>query len=78
MHGSQRVRGTSDVGLSFPVHVAAGAKTILEFSDATAVEDIFEGLPRFTKMAPITITDKDALMHDLRETRLRGFSVDNR
>lgn len=76
-HGAQRIRLASDVGNAVPVYAAAGAKAILAFSDSAVVESIMEGRSVFPAMTAKTITDPSELTQDLRETRLRGFSIDN-
>ena len=63
-------------GKTLPMHCTACGKAMLSHMSEEAVRKIIEanGLPRITKN---TITDYDALMLELEETRRRGYAVDN-
>jgi DNA-binding IclR family transcriptional regulator len=63
-----------NVGESMPVHVAAGAKAILAFSDSDLVDRLLAGkLERFTER---TITDPVEFKEQLKEVRKQGIAFD--
>jgi DNA-binding IclR family transcriptional regulator len=58
-----------------PMHVAAGAKSILAFTDSGVVDSMIKGeLEKFTEN---TITDVNAFKDQLREIRQRGIAYDH-
>ena len=71
-----RLIARSAVGDRVEPHCTSVGKAILAALPDSKVEDILSrvGMPRFTEN---TITDMDALKHELEQTRLRGYSVDN-
>jgi IclR family acetate operon transcriptional repressor len=63
-----------NVGESMPIHVAAGAKAILAFSDRDVVDRLITGeLKRFTEN---TITDPDEFKEHLKKVRALGYCLD--
>ncbi len=60
---------------SVPMHVAAGAKVILAFSDHEFTESMING--DFKKITENTITDPDVFRKQLEEIRLRGIAYDH-
>jgi DNA-binding IclR family transcriptional regulator len=63
------------LGERLPVHVAAGAKIIMAFSDPDFVEKLLDKkLMRFT---PNTITDAEVIKKNLIEYRRRGVAFDH-
>ena len=66
---------SSRVGARFPAYCTGLGKALLAFTDPYLVRTHFErvGLPRCTDT---TLRTVDALMHDLRQVRDRGFALD--
>jgi DNA-binding IclR family transcriptional regulator len=60
---------------SIPMHVSAGAKAILAFSDREFVESMITG--GFSKITDKTITDSDVFKRQLEEVRLQGVAYDH-
>ncbi|QFT01660.1 Acetate operon repressor (plasmid) [Labrenzia sp. THAF191b] len=58
------------IGSLSPLHCTALGKAFLSFGNATLPAD----RPRYT---PKTITDEDALLAELAQTRSRGFAIDD-
>jgi IclR family transcriptional regulator, KDG regulon repressor len=75
--GKQRIRLAGNVGENIPVYAAAGAKTVLAFSDAETTEKIISHIDSFDRYTPNTITTKEKLLQNLSEVRRNGFSLDN-
>lgn len=73
---SHRLMARSAVGDEVPLHCTAVGKAILAFLPQKRQEQIINevGLPRYTEN---TITDRETLMEELKQTRERGFSIDN-
>lgn len=71
-----QMRMFTEVGRRVLPHSAGVGKAILSMLPETRVREIVgrTGMPRFT---PTTITGIDALIADLRESRRRGFAVDD-
>lgn len=71
----RRLLARTAVGDRMPMHCTAVGKAMLAFMPSAEVEDVIRksGLPRVTDM---TLTDRDALLDDLKQTRLRGYSLD--
>jgi len=71
-----QMRMFTEVGRRVLPHSAGVGKAILSQLPESKVRDIVgrTGMPRFT---PTTITDPDALIADLRESRRRGFAIDD-
>lgn len=69
---SHSIRYCLDLGKRYDIRVAAAGKAVLAFMDMNLVKEIIDrGLNAYT---PYSIIDKDILLHDLHETRGRGFS----
>jgi DNA-binding IclR family transcriptional regulator len=71
-----RLMARSAVGDRVPPHCTGVGKAILAAFPDSKVEEIVQrtGLPRFTDY---TITDREALKHEMEQTRQRGYSIDN-
>ena len=73
--GSSLIKISFSVGSSLPMHVAAGAKSILAFSDENNINRILDNpLEKFTDN---TITDPDRLRQQLQEIRDSGIAFDH-
>lgn len=71
---SHELRVISRIGHRLPAHATGLGKALLaEHSDAELMDLLPERLEALT---PSTITDRDALLEDLAETRRRGYAVD--
>lgn len=72
----QRLLARSAVGERAHLHCTAVGKAILAYLPQDSLVEIVErqGLPRFTEY---TICDFDGLVHELAQTRERGYSIDN-
>ena len=74
--GPHRIQVLFDPGERLPVHVAAGAKTILAFSPPEMLNRLIQGkLARFTRN---NITNPEILKGQLDEIRRQGFAFDNK
>ncbi len=73
---TKRLRTYSVIGVRAPLHCTAVGKAILAMQDEDEIKRIIKakGLPQFTKN---TITDEKILLNELRETKKRGYSIDN-
>ncbi len=72
--GPRRVRHAGSIGDTLPIHVAAGAKSILAFSPTEVWDNLLDKkLPRLT---PNTITEPEMFKDQLREIRQDGVSFD--
>jgi len=60
---------------SLPMHVAAGAKVILAFSDHEYIDSMING--DFTKLTDNTITDFEVFKDQLNEVRQNGVAYDH-
>lgn len=60
---------------SNPMHVSAGAKAILAFSDRAFVESMING--EFEKVTENSITDPDEFMDQLEEIKQQGIAYDH-
>ena len=74
--GEHGVETASSVGTQQPMHSTSLGKAILAYLPRDRVEEIFDrhGLPQRTEN---TITEREALFHELEEVRERGYAVDN-
>jgi IclR family acetate operon transcriptional repressor len=59
----------------FPPHCTGAGKALLAFSPPELVDAVLDRVP-LTPRTPSTITDRSALLRDLRATRRRGYAVD--
>lgn len=74
VNGWQPIQISFGVGDRLPIHVAAGAKAILAFSEPEVVDSLLaHKLEKFTEN---TITDVDALKKQLKEIRKAGIAFD--
>ena len=74
VEGQNHIRFSFKQGEEVPLHVAAGAKTILAFSDPSFVSSCLKTkLHRYTEK---TITSKKALFLELEKIRNRGLAFD--
>ena len=60
-------------GRVVPLHATSTGKVLLAFSDPTTIAQMTG--PRLRRWTPTTITDHDALLQDLEETRRRGYAI---
>jgi IclR family transcriptional regulator, KDG regulon repressor len=68
------VRIVSQLGEALPLHATAAGKAHLAFEAEDDLRALLpDGLPRFT---PQTITDRQALAHQLRQASALGYAVD--
>ena len=76
LEGTQSIRVHTRIGDGLPVHCTGVGKAILANRPESAVEDYIRdnGLKVYT---PNTITDKDNLLEELADIRIRGYSIDN-
>ena len=73
--GIQRVSVDFQIGDRSPLPCTSIGKVLLAYSDARFVERIVaQGLP---KVAPQTITDPEALRHELTRVRAQGYAIDD-
>ncbi len=77
----QRIKGVQLVNVDFqigdrsPLHCTAIGKIILAFQDVRFIEEVIAaGLPAVTSR---TISDADALRHELRKIRSQGYAIDD-
>jgi len=76
IESEQRLRTTSRVGTSDPLHSTALGKAILAcFDDADIPRQL--GSPTFEARTPATLASLPALLEDLSHTRRRGFAIDD-
>lgn len=74
--GRQAVRvGGLHVGMRGHVHARASGKVLLAFGDPARL-DAFIARADFQAVTPNTITDAEALRHEVGETRRRGYAID--
>ncbi len=73
---TKRLRTYSVIGIRAPLHCTAVGKAILAMQEEDEIKRIIKtrGLPKFTKN---TITDEKKLLAELKETKKRGYSIDN-
>jgi len=76
VESSRRLLARSAVGDRAPLHCTSVGKAILAALPDEEIEAIVTrtGMPAFT---PHTMTDFDALLADLEQTRQRGYAIDN-
>ena len=76
VESSRRLLARSAVGDRAPLHCTSVGKSVLAALPLPEVRAIIArtGLPAFT---PHTLTDLDALLADLDQTRQRGYAIDN-
>lgn len=75
VESDQPVRIVSHVGENLPLHCTAAGKIHLAFEPAEEVQRYLpDELERYT---PNTITDRKALLEQLKEVASRGYAVDN-
>ena len=76
IESSQRLLARTAVGERANLHCTSVGKAILAILSDDEVDAVIEriGLPKFTEA---TITDVDELKAELRQTRKRGYSIDN-
>jgi IclR family transcriptional regulator, KDG regulon repressor len=74
--GPHRIQVLFDPGERLPVHVAAGAKTILAFSPPGAVDKLIHG--KLARLTRNTITNPEILKVQLDEIKRQGFAFDNK
>lgn len=67
------LRFIQPVGTRIPLHCTSSGKVFLAFAPDIAAE--VAGLGELRQLTPITITSGRALMHDLEETRARGYAI---
>lgn len=72
--GRNPIRVAFRVGHKFPMHVAAGAKAMLAFSEAKIVNDVIKG--KLFRYTPKTITEPSALKSELKKIRQSGIAYD--
>lgn len=71
---SQRLQAVTEVGGIFPAHASCVGKVLLAGMDDETIRDLLRGeLTRFTSN---TLTDIDALLADVEQTRRTGLSFD--
>ena len=71
----QRLRAVSAVGSTFPAHCTANGKALLASLDDDTLRKLLpQRLPAFTLN---TTTDRDALLEELGQVRVRGYAVDH-
>lgn len=76
VESSRRLLARSAVGERAPLHCTAVGKSVLAALPLPEAQATIAraGLPAFT---PYTLTDPDALLADLEQTRQRGYAIDN-
>lgn len=76
IESKKRLRTYSVVGIRAPLHCTSVGKAILAFQEPEEIERIIaeRGLPGST---PNTITDREAMIDELGQTRKRGYALDN-
>jgi DNA-binding IclR family transcriptional regulator len=72
--GPKRIRLAGEIGDILPVHVTAGAKSILAYSSPQIRNNLLG--QEFTRLTPNTITDREALIKQFAEIRERGVAFD--
>lgn len=72
--GPKRIRLAGEIGDVLPIHVTAGAKSIIAFSSTQIRENFIH--QTFEQLTPNSITDKLELCIEYEKTKLRGYSVD--
>ncbi len=74
MEGRGPVKYGVSVGERRPIHSSAVGKAILSMIDPPQIADILESA-ELTKMTPNTIVDRKALLADIAQIRVRGYSI---
>ncbi|WP_375142327.1 IclR family transcriptional regulator C-terminal domain-containing protein [Bradyrhizobium sp. CCGB12] len=74
MVGPQRLRTVSAIGESFPLYCTANGEAYLTTLKNGEVENLLGR--SFERRTPTTITNLNALLSELSETRTRGFAFD--
>ena len=76
VYNSRRFGKYSITGKTLPLHCTGCGKAMLSRMEDVEIRAIIKqhGLVRFT---PHTIVDPEALMREVRETRARGYAIDN-
>ncbi len=72
--GRHHIRFVFNPGEQVPIHVAAGAKAILAYSDKPLVEECLKR--RFVRFTPKTITAEERFLAELAEVRKKGLAFD--
>jgi IclR family acetate operon transcriptional repressor len=67
------LRFTQPVGTRIPLHCTSSGKVFLAFAPDVTAE--VAGLGELHRVTPVTITSGRALLHDLEETRARGYAI---
>lgn len=75
LDSSQAVRVFSRIGQPRPVHATALGKAMLSCFERNELEEILTNYD-FKRFTPNTITDFEAFMSNLTETRERGYAID--
>jgi len=74
VEGQQHIRFSFTLGEQTPLHVAAGAKAILAFSDPEFVDRCLK--KKFTRFTPNTVSSKKRYLELLDEVRKTGIALD--
>lgn len=75
VESNQSIRISTAIGSRMPAYCTGMGKSLLAFSDLDKLDEL---LPEeLETLTPNTITDKTALIQELRDIRQRGFSIDN-
>lgn len=70
------MRISTSIGTRLPMYCTAVGKAILAFMpDSSAASNILDQT-QLTAITRNTLTSKDAIMHELEETRKRGYAID--
>jgi len=77
VESTSSVKTSSTLGSMNPMHCTGVGKALLAAYPDSQVCEILESMPLNTK-TPYTITDFTVLQEDLKNTRTRGFAIDNR
>lgn len=73
--GPGRSRLATRVAGRFPAHCTGAGKALLAFAPPEELDGVLARLP-LTARTPATLTDRGALLTDLRAIRRRGYAVD--
>lgn len=75
IESTRSVRHSTVVGSRDPVYCTSAGKVLLAWCDEKQRKDIIDRIS-FARYTPNTITDRQALIEELRLTSERGFSID--
>jgi len=75
IEGTQRLRATSAVGVSFPLHCSANGKAMLAALDDKALSQLKNSIP-LTRFTPYSISKWSELQSEIKQIRRTGIAVD--